>query len=335
MVNVFFATNRDMRGSKDAPGFGSGFSKKGPSDVRFGWAEVTGPNLDQMEITVASERLGGRGSKLGSKETFAAVKHKMEKHSRDTVVFLHGYANSFRSALSHAALLKQTYDAIPFNMVLFSWPSDGQMIPYASYYSDRDDARASEAAIARTFLKLNEFLTGVSAEEECGQRLHLMAHSMGNYALRNGLQGIRAILGDDLPRVFDNIFLFAADEDDNAFEHDHKLRLLPRIGRLVNVYHRRDDRALLVSDITKANPDRLGSDGPRLIDNLPRKVIVLNCRGVSSDGKDRNRHDGHRYSPEVIADINDVLRGIPPEDIAGREFSAGSRAYRIVGADHI
>jgi esterase/lipase superfamily enzyme len=260
----------------------------------------------------------------------------MRKHSRDTVAFVHGYANSFRSAVRHAAWLKKTYDAVPFNIFLFSWPSDGEMIPIVSYYSDRDDAKASGSAIARSFLKMQKFLEDTLEEARqhgtglCEQRLHLMAHSMGNYALRHALQAIRRELGDEPPRVFDNVFLFAADDDDDAFEHDHKLRLLPRLARLVNVYFNPGDLGLLVSDKTKLNPDRLGSDGPRLADDLPRKVVLLDCREVArTDPRDRRGHDYHRYVREVVADVNAVFNGVPPEENPLRRYMHASRSYRI------
>ena len=52
------------------------------------------------------------------------------------------------------------------------------------------------------------------------QRLHLLAHSMGNYVLRWALQSFGrdhpSPLG--MPRVFQNIFLMSADEDDDAFD---------------------------------------------------------------------------------------------------------------------
>jgi esterase/lipase superfamily enzyme len=333
MTTVFFVTNRNLKGDTERADFGRDFHRDGPAALRFGWAEVTGPKLDRHDIHIASERLRGRGQKLGSTEVFSLLRHKMEKHSRDTAVFVHGYANTFKNALSHAALLKEKYNGIPFNMVLFSWPSDGQLIPVMSYYSDRDDAKSSGSAMARTFLKLRDFLGDLSPEQYCEQRLHLMAHSMGNYAFRHGLQSIRSELGDDLPRIFDQVLLFAADEDDDVFEHDHKLRLLPRVCRQVTVYHRASDRALLISDKTKANPDRLGSDGPRLMDDLPRKIAVVDCRHVRSSKEDRNQHDAHRYSDDVIADVNEVLTGVPADNIAHREFVPGSRSYRIMPPD--
>jgi len=49
-----------------------------------------------------------------------------------------------------------------------------------------------------------------------------MAHSMGNYVLRHALQQAKKITNDaSLVRIFDNIVLTAADEDSDAFEHDH------------------------------------------------------------------------------------------------------------------
>jgi esterase/lipase superfamily enzyme len=327
MTTVFFITNRNVTGDKGRQDFGSGFHRDGPGALRFGWAEVEASEV--VDIEIASERLTGDTPVLGSDAVFGLLRHKMEKHARDTVVFVHGYANTFRNALAHAALLKERYSDVPFNMVLFSWPSDGQMIPYMSYYRDRDDARASGPAMGRAFLKLREFLQGLSPEEYCDQRLHLMAHSMGNYAFRHGLYAIRAQLGNELPRLFDQVLLFAADEDDDAFEHDHKFRFLPRICRQVSVYHRSDDRALLISDKTKRNPDRLGSDGPRLNDDLPRKVAVIDCREVRSTGEDKNRHDAHRYSQDVIRDVVQVLQGVPPHEVEGREFIQATRSFKI------
>lgn len=339
MVTVYFGTNRNLTGTKASPDFGQGFNPDGPAAIRFGYAEVPescftdDKKLKDIKITVAPESIDvGARSKVvtGSAAVFDHVRDKMKKHSRDTVAFIHGYANSFRNALRHAAFLKVSYTSIPFNMFLFSWPSDGEMVPYMSYYSDRNDAEVSGPAMARTFLKLRDFLRGKDPEELCDQRIHLMAHSMGNYAFRHAVQGIRAELGDEMPRVFDNIFLLAADEDDDAFEHDHKMRLLPKLGRAVHIYFNPNDRALLISDTTKRNPDRLGSDGPRLIDDLPRKVVLVDCREVAGiDPRDKNGHDAHRYAAEVVTDINEVLRGTLPDQIPGRVYTPAVRAYRI------
>ena len=343
MITVFFATNRNLIAGRSGADFGPGYNPDGPAALRFGFAEIPeaalsdDQRLSDIKITVAAERLDPhrpRATIVGSAEIFEMIRAKMESHERDTVIFVHGYGSSFRNALRHAAFLKRRYDARPFNMVLFSWPSDGELVPLMSYYSDRTDAKASGAAIARAMLMVNEYMTRLRATgRACAQCLHLMAHSMGNYALRHAVQAVRGELGDEPPRLFEHVFLFAADEDDDTFEHDHKLRLLPRLARNVHVYFNPRDLALVVSDKTKTNPDRLGSDGPRLTDDLPRKLTLINCRDVAkTDKRDRLGHDYHRYVDAVVRDINQVLTNVSPEKIKGRRFVPEARAYYVSGS---
>jgi esterase/lipase superfamily enzyme len=335
MVTVYFATNRNLIGTKAKPDFGSTFNEDGPHAVRFGRAEVTGKTLNKLKVEICDEVLKtGRDADkvLGSRTVFSRVLHKMAGHSRDTLIYIHGFGFSFEDAVRRCAALKQKYSAgNPINIFLFTWPGNGQMIPFVSYHSDRSDARASGTAMARTFLFLRDFLKEMSDanQEFCQQRLHLMAHSMGNYALRHGLQGIRNELGDDIPRLFDNIILAAADEDDDAFELDRKFRKLPALARRVHVYYSPDDRALLISDKTKRNSDRLGSDGPRLIDDLPRKVVLIDCRKVDRAQGDIQVHQYYRSRREVVEDINQVLAGVAPEDIDNRDHNPATRSYRI------
>lgn len=340
MVTVYFATNRNLGGTKAKPKFGTTFNEDGPHVVRFGRAEVSGKTV---KIEVADEVIKTQDDAkriLGSREVFGQVMHKMAKHSRDTLVYVHGFGFSFVDAVKRTAGLKEIYGAKgPINVFLFSWPGDGEMIPFLSYYSDRSDARNSGMAMARTFLFLRDFVAQLKQDggQFCEQRLHVLAHSMGNYALRHGLQGIRAELKDDIPRLFDNVILAAADEDDDAFETDDKFRQLPLICRRVHVYFSRDDRALLISDKTKRNPDRLGSDGPRLIDDIPRKVALIDCRDVDNSTQDGlpdiQVHQYYRLRPEVIADITEVLAGTPPEIVPNRTYNPATRTYRINAAD--
>ncbi len=339
MVTVYFATNRDLIGTAKNPKFGTTFNKHGPHAVRLGWAEVKGKSVKLHVAPEVIDTADKAKQVLGSRNVFGRVMRKMAKHSRDTLVYVHGFGFSFADAVQYAAQLKQRYNGRgPINVFLFSWPGDGKMVPLMSYYSDRSDARNSGMAMARTFLFLRDFLKELSDEEQefCGRRLHLLAHSMGNYALRHGLQGIRHELKDEIPRLFDNVILAAADEDDDAFEHDHKLRKLPSICRRVHVYFSPDDRALLISDKTKGRPDRLGSDGPRLIDDLPRKIALIDCRDVDNskeDGKsDIQIHQYYRLRPEVIADITDALAGTPPETAENREYNPATRSYRLLPA---
>jgi esterase/lipase superfamily enzyme len=340
MVKVYFGTNRKPNRKTAPDDFGRGFSEAGLASLRFGMAEVTGENLDAYDLYVAPERLrkdtergitGGTGSVLGSQNVFQRVRQKMVAHARDTVIFIHGYNVSFKEALTAAAQLKQNFSVDAggpgTNVVLFSWPSDGSMMPYIAYANDRQDAAASGPAFARGLLKLTDFLRGSTPEEACDQRIHLVAHSMGNYVLRHTVQEIVAHSSGRPARIFDQVFLMAADEDDDAFEFDHKLKPLPRLAKRVNVYFNNEDRAMAVSDKTKGNPDRLGDDGPRVPRGIPGKVTLIDCTPVV-DGL--VEHSYYLDSPRVVADAREVLVGTPSDQFDDRDYVPETNRYRLV-----
>ena len=339
MVKIYFGTNRKPNRQKAPDDFGRGFSADGLANLRFGMAEVTGENLDNYELYIAPERLrkdvglkikGGKGSVLGSLNIFKRVHDKMVGHARDTVVFIHGYNVSFKEALTSAAMLKRNFSTARggpgVNVVLFSWPSDGSMMPFIAYANDRQDAAASGPAFARGLLKLADFLRGSRPVDACDQRVHLVAHSMGNYVLRHAVQEIVAHSPGRPVRVFDQVFLMAADEDDDAFEHAHKLKPLPRLAKRVNVYFNNNDRGMAISDKTKGNPDRLGDDGPRVPRGIPGKVTLIDCTPVA---RGRIGHSYYLDTPAVVSDMQMVLVGTPSDGFADRHYVQESNRYRL------
>jgi esterase/lipase superfamily enzyme len=343
LIKPYFGTNRKPNRKSAPEDFGSGFSEDGLANLRFGMAEVSGEDLDEVDLYVAAERLksdrarkikGAPGSVLGSQNIFNRVRGKMVQHSRDTVIFIHGYNVSFQEGLTSAAELKRNFSTAEsgpgVNVVLFSWPSDGSMMPYIAYGNDRQDAAASGPAFARGLLKLAEFLRGSTAEDACDQRIHLVAHSMGNYVLRHTLQEIIKQSPGRPARLFDQVFMMAADEDDDAFEHDHKLKQLPRLAKRVNVYFNNNDRAMAVSDKTKGNPDRLGDDGPRIPRSIPGKVSLIDTTPAVEG---LVQHSYFVDTPAVVADMIEVLRGTPSDAIPGRDYVAETNRYRLPLAD--
>lgn len=339
MTKIYFGTNRKPNRKTAPSDFGRGFSHDGLANLRFGMVDFTDDNLDGYELYLAPERLridkgrkikGGSGSVLGSENIFGRVRRKMIDHSRDTVVFIHGYNVSFSEALISAAQLKRNFskdnDGPGVNVVLFSWPSDGSMMPFIAYANDRQDAAASGPAFARGLLKLADFLRGATPEQACRQRVHLVAHSMGNYVLRHTLKEYIAQSKGFPARLFDQVFLMAADEDDDAFEHDYKLKLLPRLAKRVNVYFNNGDLAMAASDKTKGNPDRLGDDGPRVPRAVPGKVSLIDCTPVVEGVVE---HSYFLDSPEVVADMQKVLTGTPSDRIPGREYVQEANRYRL------
>jgi esterase/lipase superfamily enzyme len=343
-ITVYYATNRNETGTAARPGFGPNFHAKGPSYLRFGLAEVTPPATPDRDYKVARiqmepERIPGVTASsrakevLGSRKIFDELRLKMKADKSDLVLLIHGYAADFNTAIERAAQLKVEYAQAgrPLEVAVFSWPADGTTVPFISYQRDRDDAKLSGPAIARALLKLLDYFKELDRAEYCFHDLHLVAHSMGNYALRHTLQAmLTQYPGKTLPRIIKNIFLMAADEDNDTFEFDHKMARLPELTEALHVYYAASDGALHISDVTKGQPDRLGSTGPRKLSDLPHKVVLIDCNNVhhTSPLTDAG-HQYYRKRLEVLADVRQVLAGISPDKIDGREFVPEKRSYRI------
>jgi esterase/lipase superfamily enzyme len=320
-IRVYFATNRNVVGPEDAPtGFGPNFSPKGLQDLRFGQAMVQDGKI--VELTCLPDTPND-----GSAALFTEVKTKMSQQGRDTLIMVHGYNTTFEAAIVGAAKTKVAYKDANLNVFMFSWPSDGKYGPLVpqEYKDDRHDAMASGAAFCRGMLKLGAFL---KEGAPCGQKVYLLTHSMGNYVLRNALQALIAqSTGPRLPRAFDAIFSMAADEDNDALDKPEKWERLPELTSQLLIYCNKRDKALLGSEDTKGNPDRMGNHGPAKPGNLPAKVTVIDVTKVNP-----LLGLGHSYYdevPEVIADVLQVMAGLQGENVKGRNWVPAEHKYCI------
>jgi esterase/lipase superfamily enzyme len=354
-VTVYFATNRDIAGSDDEPRFGNRFNEKGPQIFRVGEAIVERVSRRRSEYRFRRARLEPEDLsspdadkvKLGSRGLFETLRQQLADTRHDALVYLHGFANTFGNTMERAAALHDHYlitkkaadgssgESYPPFVFAFSWPSDGKVFPSIEYYkSDRDDAEASGLALTRSLTALLNFLIEVRTKarrgdgEPCGQCLHLVAHSMGNWALRNAVVALaRDASPRPLPRIFEHVFLMAADEDDDCFETELKLGLLPQLARFVHVYHSKNDRALEISDLSK--PDRLGVDGPRNLDRINARIFAVDCRDVDYTDLEHGRHQYYRLRQEVIEDVSAILSDVPPDEVPGRTLASTPRRFRI------
>ncbi len=337
MTRVYFGTNRNPNNPDNPTNFGKRFSQSGLVDLRFGWADVEG---GKFTLNVAAESLSVpeqdllRGDlskqKLGSEKVFDMVRRDMIDRKADLLLYIHGFDFTFRDAILRAAQIAEFYAQKPLVMFVFTWPGDGSKLPLLAYASDRDDAKASGAALGRGMQKLAHYLRGTSPQDYCGQNMHLMAHSMGNYAARHAVQAVAASAGSNIRRLFDQALLMAADEDDDALELEGKLLPLTRMCKRVTVYVNPDDLALVVSDTTKGNPDRLGASGPHNSWAVPDKVSIVNVQKVVAFKTDKTGHQYYRLNQKVQADVLRVLEGAESGEIAGRTFNAEKRQYFLM-----
>jgi esterase/lipase superfamily enzyme len=343
-LRLRFATNRNPIGTP-VEGFGPRFNPTHPHELRFGEVRVNVPKLgsdatrNALRITerldaghakleVYREDLGRDPPVLGSRTLFHELKTEMDR-GVPTLIFVHGYNVSWSEAVGSALALQTRINTlgVKLNVVLFSWPSDGSMLPLIAYKSDRDDAAASGLAFSRAFQKMRDYLVGISREEYCGSAIHLLCHSMGNFVLENTLWHLRKNVGGRLPRVFREIVLASADVDSDAFENESKLARLTELGARISVYYNRGDEALTISDLTKGNPQRLGQTGPRKPLDVPSGVVNIDCSEVVNGLVEHSY-----YLHEASRDVSATLSGRREDQIRGRRYVASANAYLLTSA---
>ena len=296
----------------------------------LGLAGYLAEQAEKMVITPYRESIPDRkiaevdqpGTVLGSKAMFAEIRAAMENKT-DVLVYVHGFNISWRDAVCSALALQEMLKACKQRdrkqellVVLFTWPSDGLALPFVSYKSDRSEARGSSGAFGRGVLKLRDFLYEICkvTGQPCGENIHLLCHSMGNYLLQEALQRLDDYTpSNSLPRIFEHVFLCAPDVDDDVFEPGRPLARLPELSRCVTVYYNRQDKAMYVSDYTKGNPERLGSNGAARPGHLHHKVNQVDCTAVVR-GEGLVEHSYYQMG-YVNADIRLSMDGAALDDL--------------------
>lgn len=242
-------------------------------------------------------------------------------------IYLHGYHNDWQDSIDEIVdLRKALTDEIGYESIIvgFSWPSMGRTV---GYLSDREEVRDSVPAFVRFLRDINEFLT--RNERKCFCTSYCIAHSMGNYLLRKGMEYLSDHLGTPAGRLmFNETVMLAPDIAAKDIERDGKGQYIAHFSRRVHVYYSKHDRALKASSIKRIGQNRLGRHGANDYQNLASNVILVDAKKyadprVMKDAKDkagnplRDRkgnnisvHSSHRYHPNIIADIVHVFSSI-------------------------
>lgn len=250
LVDVYYATHRTATGAA-APSDAYG-ARRGP--MTFGVAEVSVPrdrapgSIPRPSVWTFEFRPDPNKHMILNTVTpitdrdsfFRRVSEVVEGSERkEAFVFVHGYNTSFEGAAIRAAQL-----AVDMNLdgaaILYAWPSRASLLGYAAdTRTVADEALLDDVAA---------FLTQV-ANETGANRVHLVAHSMGNRVLIRALDRIAARTTDGKP-LFNEVVLAAADVGVDEFQ-----ATLPRIlptGERFTLYASSRDRALQVSEQVNA-----------------------------------------------------------------------------------
>lgn len=369
-MNIHFVTNRAHVGSNrwEPRRYSKHPSGDGIQNLRFGHVELDVTKVehriaDALNSTVDGGRGHGSkvsdiinsigasrrkifaydetqdGSRKGSTQSFDKLQALM-RSGKDVVVFIHGYNTDWWEAVSAAASLEimlNTHGTKEVAVVLFSWPSDGEILLVTPYFSDRHDASMSKYATARALLILQkrlaeirvsalgtkyrtrrEYLQAVTAgsvdpnKALCGSGLHLICHSMGNYVLECALgladEDPEYVLAD---RIFDNVVLAAPDVNTDALEPGRPLSRLATVAKNVSVYYNKEDTPLLVSMATKNARERLGRTGAARPSAVDRTFHQIDCTPVVEDGIAEH---SYYLNGKTVLDICQTINGMRQSD---------------------
>lgn len=311
MRTVHFATNRVLTGPADriASYSSSVVAPSDPTVVTYGTAFVEDGGLDADTVgAIKSINTIQQGQFSDS------AKGDLSDPGRNLLVFIHGFDNTFENAITRAAFNQQWLEqsgvpAASTAVVAFSWPSAGKLIgfpfPSLAYRSDQTRAGQSGVHLMTFFANLQPL---IDAARSKGNRVFLLAHSMGNWALQAAVESW-FVHGNGDAFLFDEAFLAAADEVFNTFEFGPQGRLsgLSRLARRISIYSSERDEVLKLSSVLNL-AKRLGQDGPRDRSDTtlfpPGKYLMVDCSNATDYAfNPESSHQYYRRSPQVRADI--------------------------------
>ncbi|WP_312508218.1 alpha/beta hydrolase [Chryseobacterium culicis] len=242
------------------------------------------------------------------------------KERSDVLIFIHGYLYDFDDELKAILDLKKIFidnPASPVEHILFiSWPASGSIMPL-SYFDDKASSINSGSSLMRMFYFYTQFLKDIFSNRDlkpCNQRIHIMAHSLGNRVLQSMLYSLKK---ENILRVIDQVLLLNADVSYKVFEDsEDSYNKLPLLANRISIYLNRQDAVLGISQFTKnILTPRLGKNGPGNIEQYKDIVSIIDCTFVKDDllnsfKYEVGNHWGYLSSSQVQNDIFQNLNGI-------------------------
>jgi esterase/lipase superfamily enzyme len=325
-VRVFYGTNRLPSGdAKPALFYG-----KGRGDLQFGYVNVTIPQIHKeaeletqprwAEYTLGIDEASMRRRYVLldqvtplAKDDFVRTLRQQVKDapSKDLFIFVHGFNNTFEDTARRAAQMAYDldFDGTP---LLYSWPSQGSATAYA----------VDEAAVGISGRKMADFLETVVAQSGA-ERIHLLAHSMGNRALIEALQTYLAKRApDQRQHIFGQIVFTAPDVDRDYFVD--AIGSLRSAAERVTLYASGNDYALRSSQFLHGAP-RAGTAGDFII-----RLAGLDTIDMSSVPADALGHSYFAANSGAIYDMFRLLwRGDPPPQRCGMSDRKGHDALAV------
>ena len=218
---------------------------------------------------------------------------RVAEERRSILIYVHGYATTFRSALETAATIA---DSIPYDgqVLVYAWPSRGSKM---EYLYDKESADRSTAFLAR----LVERLMGLAGVVE----VSVIAHSLGNRPLIDALWDLRRQIAEKERGKLGHIILCSPDVDKDYFEQ--RAAAIALLARSVTLFASGQDRALEASRRVNGGVPRAGDvppEGPIIVNGID--TIDATRAGNPLNIRDFN-HNAYAQVDDLIKDVGLIL----------------------------
>jgi esterase/lipase superfamily enzyme len=184
---------------------------------------------------------------------------------REALLYIHGYKESFQSAVTGAAELSDGI-GFPGQAMVFAWPSRAALLDYGY---DRESALFSRDSV-------EEALTALLSDGGVS-RLHIVAHSMGTLLTVETLRQMFARHGDLFAGKLGAVVLASADIDIDLFANS--LQRLRSIVPKITVISSTSDKALEVSRRLAGGVSRAGAATREELEQLGVRVVDATDHG--------------------------------------------------------
>jgi esterase/lipase superfamily enzyme len=233
---------------------------------------------------------------LEEDQFFEGVKQSiLRSEKKDVFVFIHGYNVTFEDAARRTGQF--AYDLKFVGAPIFySWPSNGKV---ADYLKDETNAAWSIPHF-QAFLSL-------LAQRSGAERVHVIAHSMGNRVVCEALRLLSYDPGNHLQ--LNHLVLAAPDIDAATFAE--LSRLLRKRSASITLYESRNDKALLAS---KKIHGYIRAGEPLLV---LEGLDTVDASAIDTDFL------GHSYFSSDYALLSDIHSMLANDEPAARRIGLG------------